>query len=213
MRVRRTTSSSRHVGLWAVPVLLLALVPLASNIGGASIPDSSDVIHTCYDRDGRLRVIDTAAVSGFCKALEKPLSWNQTGPPGADGFSSAESEIRSAGPSAVAPSATHTNVVTQEVQAGPYVFLAKTVLNADPGVGSDCQLTSDIGAGEVVADTTSQSPAGTATSRVVHNLQSLLVLSSPATIRLNCLGEAAWSATNSHIIAIEVQTANISLFP
>lgn len=85
MRVRRTTSSSRRKGLWAVPVLLLALVPLASNIGGASIPDSSDVIHTCYDRDGRLRVIDTAAVGGFCKALEKELSWNQIGPQGPPG--------------------------------------------------------------------------------------------------------------------------------
>jgi hypothetical protein len=82
MKARRTVSRLRRAGPWpwTVPVLLLALVPLASNIGGASIPDSSDVIHTCYDRDGKLRVIDTAAVAGVCQALEKPLSWNQLGP-------------------------------------------------------------------------------------------------------------------------------------
>jgi hypothetical protein len=86
MNMRRTTTQFRRSLLpWAVPVLLLALVPLASNIGGASIPDPSDVIHTCYDRDGRLRVIDTADVSGFCTALEKPLFWNQTGPEGPQG--------------------------------------------------------------------------------------------------------------------------------
>ena len=82
MSVRRTITCLRRTRRWpwAVPVLMLALVPLISNIGGASIPDGAGQIHACYGDDGQLRVIDTAGVTGTCKALETQLSWNQSGP-------------------------------------------------------------------------------------------------------------------------------------
>jgi hypothetical protein len=63
-------------------MLMLAMVPLISNIGGAAIPDAAGDIHACYGDDGQLRVIDTEdGFTGSCKALETPLSWNQTGTP------------------------------------------------------------------------------------------------------------------------------------
>jgi hypothetical protein len=58
----------------------------------ASIPDSSGVIHGCYNTSlahgsptGALRVIDTAKVNGNCAAWEAPLNWNQAGATGARG--------------------------------------------------------------------------------------------------------------------------------
>jgi hypothetical protein len=49
----------------------------------ASIPDSSGVIHGCYQKiNGQLRVIDTDKGQA-CLASELALSWSQTGPTGA----------------------------------------------------------------------------------------------------------------------------------
>jgi hypothetical protein len=42
------------------------------------------VISGCYDKVGKLRVIDTAA-GAKCASGEKPLAWNQQGPPGPAG--------------------------------------------------------------------------------------------------------------------------------
>lgn len=51
----------------------------------ASIPDSSGVIHGCYNRDnGSLRVIDPSVVA-TCRSGESPVAWSQTGPQGSQG--------------------------------------------------------------------------------------------------------------------------------
>jgi hypothetical protein len=58
----------------------------------ASIPDSSGVIHGCYNNSlahgnptGALRVIDTAKANGNCASWETPLTWNAQGPTGPTG--------------------------------------------------------------------------------------------------------------------------------
>jgi Collagen triple helix repeat (20 copies). len=49
----------------------------------ASIPDSSGVIHACYDvNKGNVRVVESSA---NCKTTEAAISWNQTGPQGPAG--------------------------------------------------------------------------------------------------------------------------------
>ena len=60
--------------------LVLAVV-VTAGVAVATIPDSSGEIHGCYLKDGgRLRVIDTGR-GQHCKSTERPLSWNQEGPP------------------------------------------------------------------------------------------------------------------------------------
>lgn len=201
-----------------VPVLALLAVPLATNIGGAAIPDGAGVIHACYGDDHLLRVIDTADPTGTCKALEKPVSWSQTGPPGtngANGVSAAFARNRALGPSvAAAMAGTYVNVITENLATGFYVILANTEIASDPNQGSDCDLSYDTGGGPVVADHSSQSPAGAASSRTGHNLQRLIQFGTgPATIRLDCRGGAAWNASNSSIISIQVQSATDASFP
>jgi hypothetical protein len=52
-------------------------------IAHAAIPDSSGVIHGCYqNHDGRLRVVDNPTT---CRHDETALSWSQTGPLGPQG--------------------------------------------------------------------------------------------------------------------------------
>ena len=71
----------RRIGVAAV-VVVLALV--AGGIAYATIPGSGGTIHTCYKKSsGALRVIDDSVTN--CKSNETALSWNQTGPSGADG--------------------------------------------------------------------------------------------------------------------------------
>src|SRR5262249_19149043 len=59
-------------------------VVLIAGLAMATVPDSSHVIHGCYNpkQNNKLRVIDTDK-GQKCAAGEKPLNWNQTGPPGA----------------------------------------------------------------------------------------------------------------------------------
>jgi Collagen triple helix repeat (20 copies) len=58
---------------------------LAGGAALASIPDSSGVIHGCYQKNvGNLRVIDPSA-GDSCRPAEIALSWSQTGPQGPPG--------------------------------------------------------------------------------------------------------------------------------
>jgi hypothetical protein len=73
---------SKALKLWPIGVA----VALISGAALASIPGPNGVIHGCYDptQRGALRVIDKNA-GQRCRAAEKPLPWNQTGPPGQPG--------------------------------------------------------------------------------------------------------------------------------
>ena len=69
-----------------IGILAVLLVALA---GGAyaAIPDSSGVIHGCYDtKSGKLRVLDSEdGDPKACGKKETQLSWNQQGPQGEPG--------------------------------------------------------------------------------------------------------------------------------
>jgi hypothetical protein len=80
----------RRIRVRASYANVAATVALVLAVGGgafavAKIPDSKGVIHSCLDTaapdKGSLRVTDKA-----CKAGEKALAWNQTGPKGARGL-------------------------------------------------------------------------------------------------------------------------------
>jgi hypothetical protein len=62
---------------------VVALVVACGGLAVAAVPGPSGVIRGCYSRStGALRVLRKATK---CKHGERPLSWNQQGPPGADG--------------------------------------------------------------------------------------------------------------------------------
>jgi hypothetical protein len=70
----------------------------AAVIAGASIPSTGGVIKGCFDpRAAYVRVIDPA-LSQTCTSAEKPLDWNQTGPPGAAGATGATGAPGATGP-------------------------------------------------------------------------------------------------------------------
>jgi hypothetical protein len=208
-------------------VILAAVALGLAGWAYASIPGRGGRIDSCYRRvGGQLRVIDRAT-GARCRAGERPLSWNQrgrrgpagaagpagpvgpTGPAGAAGSSSALSAHRSSGPSNAPSGPGFTTIVTEQVPAGFYVFIAKTVIITSTSTGSDCILTYDIGGGEVQADSSNQAPFNSsATARTTHNLQRLLQFGTQAaTVRLKCRAGTTWSASDSNIIAIQVQKA------
>lgn len=64
--------------------IAVSVAGVSSIIALASIPDSSGVIHGCYQKNvGNLRVIDTATAA--CRPSEIPIAWSQTGPAGPAG--------------------------------------------------------------------------------------------------------------------------------
>ena len=68
----------------------------------ASIPDSSGVIHGCYNKKGagELRVIDpSASKQNSCSKSEAALNWNQTGPAGVKGTTGTTGTTGVTGPS------------------------------------------------------------------------------------------------------------------
>jgi hypothetical protein len=74
---------SRGLTLGAIAVVVIGLA--AGGIAYASIPDSSRIIHGCFQKtNGQLRVIDSDKGQS-CNPSENGLNWNQTGPKGATG--------------------------------------------------------------------------------------------------------------------------------
>jgi hypothetical protein len=74
----------------------LAAAMLGFGVSQAAIPDSSGVIHACFNKlTGRLRVINSSA---SCSRTEKSLTWNQTGPSGPPGPSGPKGSPGPSGP-------------------------------------------------------------------------------------------------------------------
>ena len=61
----------------------MVAIGILIGVGGlavAAIPDSSGVIHGCYQKGaGNLRVVNSAS---DCRPSERSIDWNQQGPPG-----------------------------------------------------------------------------------------------------------------------------------
>ena len=66
--------------------LTVALVAAGGTAFAAvsSIPDSSGMVHGCYDSGGNVKVINTSPTSA-CPRGYAPLNWSQTGPRGPAG--------------------------------------------------------------------------------------------------------------------------------
>jgi hypothetical protein len=71
-----------HLKTWIVGVVFGAVTAAGVGIAYASVPDSTGVIHGCYNSTSyALRVLDTAKTAK-CPTGQKALNWNQTGPAG-----------------------------------------------------------------------------------------------------------------------------------
>jgi hypothetical protein len=182
-----------------------------TKVARATIPDARGVIHGCYStRTGALRVVGTGAT---CSASEASLTWNQTGPKGPAGASGVSSAI-SVHRAEVGPisSPDYVTIITaNDVPAGAYMVVAKTRIDHTQTVGSDCQLVYNAGAGDVVADTTSQSPYNSAVLAIAtHNLEALIQLGAPGKVFVQSrVGGpiGGFFARHSKIILIKVQSA------
>ena len=106
------------IGAAAVTLGVLAGTSTAL-AASASIPDSSGVIHACYDTGGNVKVIDTAVTSS-CPKGYTPLNWNQTGPAGPAGRPGAPGP---AGPSTAGFGGLDVVTVTNATQTSPDVFV------------------------------------------------------------------------------------------
>src|SRR5271169_1902669 len=93
---------NKRIGFLAAG-LAVALVAVGGTAFAAvsSIPDSSGVIHGCYDSGGNMKVIDTS-VTSTCPKGYTSLNWNQTGPQGPTGPQGATGLTGATGPQGAA---------------------------------------------------------------------------------------------------------------
>jgi hypothetical protein len=83
---------------WAVGAVAVAVMLVAGGVAYATIPDSNNVIHSCYTtKGGSLRVIDPGAGES-CNLKESPLDWNAQGPTGPTGPAGAQGQTGPTGP-------------------------------------------------------------------------------------------------------------------
>jgi hypothetical protein len=182
-----------------VAVVAGVAVAAASSIAWATIPDSSGVIHGCYQMtSGALRVIDTD-VGGRCLSAEKTLNWNQTGP--SDAFSKSID-----GPVSVSASTTRLTVASLTISVpGTYVVWAKAYFTHDPVFVSSANLDCALEAGNDIDVTRGVSgPEGVAGSEllplgglIMHNL--VHEFTSPGSVDFKC---TVGNPSDAHFIKI-----------
>jgi hypothetical protein len=203
-------------------VVALAIVGALVAVGGiayATIPDSSGVIHGCYDKKagpdaGTLRVIDTDKAQ-TCSKSEAPLSWNQTGqqgqqgqqgPPGptgpsdvwsVDGYNAGVKNLPFQTPEDVA--------TTSTLPAGSYFVQAETEAFNISSLSTAyfCDLVDS-------SNTVYQDTRVTSSDWVTIPVQAVITLASPDTISLQCeaANTAGSEAFNWQLAAIKVGTVH-----
>ena len=129
----------------------------------AAIPDSSGVIHGCYDKKGALRVVDPG--TGACVKGENALDWSQQGPAGPQGPPGSTGATGAQGPqgptgaqgpagaahgyafkvTGVSVGSSATTVISGSVPAGTYMVWAQTwfqafVFQTDPDALVSCAI-------------------------------------------------------------------------
>ena len=94
----------------ARPALVMGALLGSVLVGGVAqaaelvhIPGADGIIHSCYDREGRLRLIDPQVEE--CRREEAQLDWNQTGPQGPKGDPGPQGPQGPAGPAGAAGAA------------------------------------------------------------------------------------------------------------
>ncbi len=208
----------------ALVALVIAGALLAGGIAYATIPDGSGVIHGCYLKGlGTLRVIDTGKAQ-TCSSFETPLTWSQTGPPGAQGPQGSQGPQGQQGPAGptgpsdvwsvdgygagnknvgMAPSE-ETLATTATLPAGSYSVQAETSLENNTSNAMDyvCDI--------VDSEANTYGEARTTTSRwATLPVQAVVTLASPDTISFECTATGALSeAFNWQLSAIEIGTVH-----
>ena len=95
----RISKRLRYAGIATMTTVGLSVAVGA--IAYAAIPDSSGLIHGCYDKTlGSVRVIDPSSsnpLKNKCHSFETALDWNQTGPQGAAGPAGVKGDTGAAG--------------------------------------------------------------------------------------------------------------------
>ncbi|HEX4323538.1 MAG TPA: hypothetical protein VHZ77_02790 [Gaiellaceae bacterium] len=209
-------------------VVALAVVGAVLVVGGiayATIPDASGVIHGCYKKgppdkkappppdSGALRVVDTDKGQA-CSNAEIPLDWNQTGPQGSQG---PQGPAGPTGPSDVwsvdgydaglknLPFSTPEDLATTStLPAGSYFVQAETEAENISSLSTDyvCDL--------VGSSSTYQETRVTSTDWVTVPVQTVVTLTSPDTISLQCeaANTAGSEAFNWQLAAIKVGTVH-----
>ncbi|HEX2677814.1 MAG TPA: hypothetical protein VHM19_14275, partial [Polyangiales bacterium] len=87
---REGLMQTKHASL----VLALAALLWTATVH-ASIPDANGVFHGCYNAlTGSVRLVDTQS----CNALERAITWSQTGPRGPTGATGAQGPAGATGP-------------------------------------------------------------------------------------------------------------------
>ena len=194
-----------------VALAIVGALLLAGGIADATIPDSSGVIHGCYQKNqGTLRVID-AGTAQTCSSSETALNWSQTGPQGAQGppGPTGPSDVWSvdgygAGLKSLPFQTPVDLATTSTLPAGSYFVQAETEAENIQSLSTAyfCDL--------VGSSTTYQETRVTSSDWVTIPVQAVITLASPDTISLQC--EAANTATteafNWQLAAIKVGTVH-----
>jgi hypothetical protein len=100
----------------------------------ASIPDSTGVIHGCYNTSnahgvptGGLRLVDTGKINSLCASWERPVSWSAAGPTGLRGATGP------AGPTGPSDGGSQVTIATTTVGPGDaFDVVAGTTINNLP---------------------------------------------------------------------------------
>ena len=213
MSAARSLLRSRF-GAALIGALVLASV---GGVAWATIPDSSGVIHGCYQKDnGQLRVIDPSSSkdknASSCRKEETPLDWSQTGPQGPAGPQGpvGPSDGYVARPADATLTLTPATIGTLTLPAGSYVIGA-TARAVDTNLQGTvvCDLTS--------TDTSTETQSTMGTFGDINHRASLAMsdattLATGGTVTLSCytLDPSAEIAVRSvRLTAIAVGTLHV----
>lgn len=186
-----------------VVVLVPVLFALAGGIAYASIPDSSGVIHGCYNKSsGTLNVIDSSLTKS-CPSGYLPLNWSQSGPTGPRGPSDAY--LASDPGESIG---FDTTILSTTLPAGSYTLIAKTgVYNLGFADIIDCMLKS--GTATLDNDTVRLDGADINNDNEFLDLIGTTTLASSQTISIVCSdleSTGAAASENAQLLATEVAT-------
>ena len=194
-----------------VALAIVGTLVVAGGIAYATIPDSSGVIHGCYQKNqGTLRVID-AGTAQTCSSSETALNWSQTGPQGAQGppGPTGPSDVWSvdgygAGLKSLPFQTPVDLATTSTLPAGSYFVQAETEAENIQSLSTAyfCDL--------VDSSTTYQETRVTSSDWVTIHVQAVVTLASPDTISLQCeaANSAGTEAFNWQLAAIKVGTVH-----
>lgn len=174
----------------------------------AAVPGGDGVIHACRSNPlGTIRVIDTDA-GQRCRAGEKPLDWNQTGPPGPAGEAGPSTPPASltaadAGFVRVTGDAGFQPVLRIDLPAGSWALVAKGYVEVFPSDRLKNNTTCDLAQGAFIFDR-SEVRDEAANTVVPVALTNVVTLQSGGTVELRCSTNVLSDINDTKIVAIAV---------